>query len=44
MGVFKKLCLRCLQEVSTDDNGRVGFHTVAASSGRGARKCPGQGS
>lgn len=38
MGLFKKLCLHCQQEVSTDDNGRVGFHAVAG------RKCPGQGS
>ena len=38
MSVFKKPCLRCGQEVRTDDNGKVGFHAVAG------RKGPGQGS
>lgn len=38
MSVFKKRCPHCTQQVSTDDNGKVGFHAVAG------RRCPGQGS
>ena len=42
MSLTKKVCLSCEQEISTDSNKKVGFHTVSV--GGRVIACPGKGS
>jgi len=43
MSLTKKQCLHCRQEVSTNDQKKVGAHTTVSAGGR-TIACPGKGS